>query len=382
MLTLNKNLEKKEAEKKKIKLLKDIFFQITEEIEEIEKKKTYSLEKYFFFSSLKAELENNEIDTSLTDDLSEKKIISSTIKDLNKKIDGFDKKFNKKEKEDQEKILSILEVDEESEIEKLDTNINARTVKGAKDLEKFMIERYKDDMYEFIRVWSEIFYGYGVTPPFSNYFKDVKEGEEIWLKDSDIPSDWVFESDDEDYNHVIIGIKSLKGEYLTSVPFWNEIFTNVYKNTSEKQCKELKKVNKKARASYAPKVSLFEKVTSKYKEAVRINKKKTEKFIPKLVKSFDYDGKKTTSEDWKYLFTDKVVIGKEYFYQKNKKIIDDLFNIIIKSIRNSFKGEKNKRLKEKKTVQKLKGDIQKEKDLVKQIYKKHKFVEKILASRV
>ena len=92
--------------------------------------------------------------------------------------------------------------------------------------------------------------------------------------------------------------------------------------------------------------------------------------------------KKPTSEDWKFLFTDKDGIARQYYYLKNKKIIDDLFNIIIKSIRNSFKGEKNKRLKEKKTVQKLKGDIQKEKDLVKQIYKKHKFVEKILASRV
>ena len=91
-MSILKNLEKKEAENKKIKLLKDIFFQITEEIEEIESKKTYPLEKYFLFSSLKAELESNEIDTSIADDLNEKKMISSTIKNLNKVIGGLDKK--------------------------------------------------------------------------------------------------------------------------------------------------------------------------------------------------------------------------------------------------------------------------------------------------
>ena len=40
------------------------------------------------------------------------------------------------------------------------------------------------------------------------------------------------------------------------------------------------------------------------------------------------------------------------------------------------------RSKDLKTVKKLKGDIQKEKGIVKQIRKKHKFVEKIIASRI
>ena len=51
-----KNLKKKEAEEKKTKLLKDIFFQISEEFEEIQSKKSYPLEKYFLLSSLKVEI--------------------------------------------------------------------------------------------------------------------------------------------------------------------------------------------------------------------------------------------------------------------------------------------------------------------------------------
>ena len=39
-----------------------------EELEEIESKKTYPLEKYFLLESLKAEIESNEIDTSIADE--------------------------------------------------------------------------------------------------------------------------------------------------------------------------------------------------------------------------------------------------------------------------------------------------------------------------
>jgi len=78
----------------------------------------------------------------------------------------------------------------------------------------------------------------------------------------------------------------------------------------------------------------------------------------------------------------KIQLGYAYFYTRNKKIFDDLYKIVIKSIKVSFKNEKNSRLKEKKTVKKFKDDIKKEKNLVKEIQKKHPFVKKILASRV
>ena len=139
-LAIYEKLQKKEAEEKKIKLLKDIFFQISEEMEEIEENKSYPLEKYFLFLSLKAELEKNEIDTSLADDLSEKKMISSTTKTLNKTIEKLDEKFNKQERKDQELILNILEVDEEKQIKSLDSNANARMDKILKVFEKYLVD--------------------------------------------------------------------------------------------------------------------------------------------------------------------------------------------------------------------------------------------------
>ena len=137
--------EREEAEKKKIKLLKDIFFNISEEIDEIEEGKSYPLEKFFLLFSLKSEIDANEIDTSLTDDLNEKKLISSTIKSLKKKIDELDKNFKKKERDDQEQILEILEEDEEASISNLETNTYAWTEKFLNRVEKYYVDKFKED---------------------------------------------------------------------------------------------------------------------------------------------------------------------------------------------------------------------------------------------
>ena len=164
---LNQKMERQEAEKRKIKLLKDIFFQITEEIEDIEATKTYQLEKYFLFLSLKAELEKNEIDTSLADDLSEKKMISSSIKELNKQIENLEKKFSEKEKDEQEQILGVLEVDEESEINKLKNTSNSIYDEFVKDYEKFLKDNFFNNSgekkltpnqgkFEFFKSWRRI----------------------------------------------------------------------------------------------------------------------------------------------------------------------------------------------------------------------------------
>ena len=273
-------------------------------------------------------MKKNEINTSLSDDLSEKKMISSTIKDLNKKIESLEKKFTKKEKDEQEQILGILEVDEETEIKKLENNTDAKLVRDSNNLIEFLKDHYKDRMTEFISIW-----GRGCLD--SNvHLSQIKKGGRIHLKDYQIPVD-------------------AKGEGFNSIPFWNEIFNNIYKNINAKQIDQIQKLG-----SSSEKISMFEKMKSKYKD-----------FVKKLEK--ERGGK-----------VDNYRIQEEYFYFKNKKLIDDMFKLVINSIKNSFSSNKNSHAKDKKTVEKLKGDIKLEKDLVKQIHKKHKFVEKILACKV
>ena len=110
-------------------------------------------------------MEKNEIDTSLADDLSEKKMISSTIKELNKQIENLDKKFSKKEKDDQEQILSVLEVDEESEITNLDNNLNSKISNLVKDFKKEVTNQINEkygtpnaSKTKFFEYWGDLIY--------------------------------------------------------------------------------------------------------------------------------------------------------------------------------------------------------------------------------
>ena len=353
--SLNQKMDQQEAEKRKIKLLKDIFFQISEEMEEIEEKKSYPLEKYFLFLSLKAEMEKNEINTSLSDDLSEKKMISSTIKNLSKNIDSLDKKFTKKEKDEQEQILGILEVDEESEINKLENTSNHAFTLFIKNYEKFIKDEFSNNSGEkkltpnagkfyFFITWRN---NLDRTPSFYAYrfFKMFPKFDCRWTLDLNESS--------ELFTRGSLGHVSLNDN------IGDEIRSNIKKNLSKKQIQEINNVKTEPKKFYS--------FSTDYKNAIKgIDEKK-------ILKEVDSTKPKKARDN---------LLKDEYLYKINKKIIDNFYNIVIKSIQNCFQDKQSNRLKEKETVKKLKGDIQKEKDLVKQIYKKHKFVEKILASRV
>ena len=102
------------------KLLKNTFFEISEEVEDVLKAKIITnIEKFFRYGSIKATLNRNEIDTDITDELSEKKLIRDTIKKVENEISKAEKKFTKNDKKDLEEIYKVLEVDEEAEIQKL-----------------------------------------------------------------------------------------------------------------------------------------------------------------------------------------------------------------------------------------------------------------------
>ena len=332
-MSILKNLEKKEAENKKIKLLKDIFFQITEEIEEIESKKTYPLEKYFLFSSLKAELESNEIDTSIADDLNEKKMISSTIKNLNKVIGGLDKKLNKKEKIEREQILNILAVDEESQIKSLDGGYTAQMDKLVRGFEEYLIyiRKFQKDhghspnskLVEFFESFREklsfekLVALKGNTGNFiSKAWKDGYHGE----KQS---RDKVTIIKTSTQMHLLYRRHDVKGEgsrgvckslidYVNindnnelGIKFWNEIFKNIHENLTEKQIKEIKKM-----------------------------KNVEDAFIVVWAPAYLKTKKEAEAKAGRKLHGD--ICEKEHYYKINKKIIDNFYNIALKSVKNSF----------------------------------------------
>ena len=72
------------SEIEKRKILKNVFFEINEELEYLIKNKKYTnVEAFCKFNTLTNLLEKNQIGPSITDDLDEKKYIKETIKKLN-----------------------------------------------------------------------------------------------------------------------------------------------------------------------------------------------------------------------------------------------------------------------------------------------------------
>jgi hypothetical protein len=120
------------------KLLKNTFFEISEEVEDVLKeKKITTIEKYFRYGSIKATMEKNGIDTDITDELSEKKLIRDTIKKVESEISKAEKKFNKNDKKDLEEIYQALEVDEEHLIQKLNSSEVDQLKEKAKKLKEW-----------------------------------------------------------------------------------------------------------------------------------------------------------------------------------------------------------------------------------------------------
>tara|TARA_S200000501_G_C20792500_1_gene730200 strand:- start:138 stop:1394 length:1257 start_codon:yes stop_codon:yes gene_type:complete len=344
--------EREEAEKKKIKLLKDIFFNISEEIDEIEEGKSYPLEKFFLLFSLKSEIDANEIDTSLTDDLNEKKLISSTIKSLKKKIDELDKNFKKKERDDQEQILEILEEDEEASISNLETNTYAWTEKFINRVEKHYVDKFKEDKCFCLNF---IFIKKGI-------FRDVKEnGKVVEYHASNDIAPYDEEKDIDKYFYDLTDKNQLdKDHIMGSWVFWEEFQNNFFKDMTKQQFKEYEKIDNDFRKGYK-----FGKIPALETMKPGYLKKMGAKNHFKM--SFGKLDTKTVHE---------------YFYIKHKKGIDEIYKLIIKSIKNCFTGKVKKREEDKKQIKKLNETIKKEKNLVKEIQKKHPFVKKILASRV
>jgi hypothetical protein len=122
-------IEKEELEKNKIKLLREVFFNLNEELESTKKLKKSNLEKYFTLMSIVANLEKHSISSKITDDLKEKKIIKNFITDLDNYVKKIWKSLTKVEKEDYIQILKILEIDEEEKIKK---------IKNSKDYKNYL----------------------------------------------------------------------------------------------------------------------------------------------------------------------------------------------------------------------------------------------------
>jgi hypothetical protein len=112
-------IQKEEEEEKQKKILREIFFNLTEELNDLKKSKKSTLEKYFCLLSINSNLKSYKISTSMTEDYKEKKIIKDFINNLNDEIKKTKGKFTKDDEKDLKTIIDILETDEETKINKI-----------------------------------------------------------------------------------------------------------------------------------------------------------------------------------------------------------------------------------------------------------------------
>ena len=109
----------KENADKEMSFRRDAFFHLNEELLELESSKVSNLEKYFSIMSVSSLMSKYEISTSLTPDLSEKKIIQDTLNKIKDLEQSILKKFSKQDNLDLNAVFEIMEEDEELQINKL-----------------------------------------------------------------------------------------------------------------------------------------------------------------------------------------------------------------------------------------------------------------------
>ena len=110
----------KKNEDKEMAFRRDAFFHLSEELKELESSKISNLEKYFSIMSVSSLMDKYEISTSLTNDLSEKKIIQDTLSKIKDLEQSILKKFSKQDNSDLNAVFEIMEEDEELQINQLE----------------------------------------------------------------------------------------------------------------------------------------------------------------------------------------------------------------------------------------------------------------------
>ena len=147
--------EKDERDIELHKMKREVFFDLSEELNEVKKNKKTKLEKHFILASMQANLQKYKISSSMTDDFQEKKVIKDFITNLNDYSNVIWKSFGDNEKKDYKIILDILGVNEEEKINIIKNSEDfkngimlekeIRTIEQCKDLH-LLVQNYKKEI--------------------------------------------------------------------------------------------------------------------------------------------------------------------------------------------------------------------------------------------
>jgi hypothetical protein len=395
-----------EVEKRKI--LKNIFFEINEEVEELEKsKKLTDVEKFCKYSTLLNLLENSKIDPSITEDFEEKKYIKDSIKKLKEQDENIRNNLSASDKKDLEEIYEILSNNEEYEIYKL---------KQHKD---YVLGEISQKLKDYYKKLMKIHNGVGLlgfikSHTDSKYTKEyIIENKKIFkVDDEGVRFESIFSShyrndkdNEEDFFMLRLGISSLKLIFLNpqsdddinefrykynSIPEEKKYRSNRYINRWVKEKLKLgefyKEIGLLDETLYADAATDFIKVI--------IDGEKAE--FDGVISQYWKDPVSTLTSVFKKTIN-REKMGLTLFKKTRGNNIDDVFldlanryNKVIKHLNkyaenafmNAFPEEEEKSKVIEKKIKKLEETVEEERSKVLVLTKKHPFVATILSNRL
>lgn len=364
------------SEIEKRKVLKNIFFEINEELERLIKNKKYTnVESFCKFNTLTNLLEKNQIDHSITDDLDEKKYIKETIKKLNDGNSKAIKNLTKDDKKDLEEMYDILSNDEEYEIHQLKHSMELVIGEMSLKLRDYYENLIKSNkgvgLLGFLEVGSTIL-------KTQEYHGENKKN----LRDGGINGPIFSFHKSKSYN-LRLGIDNLGSifpnqslmyrwvkEKLKLEKFYKEISildasTYAYAAIDFGKFLDDGEKTKFSLFSHFTSMSdsIFSKATSTIKKVV-IDREKIKFGFSKKTKDDKIDG----------------VGGK--LYERYEKVVKHLNKYVEGALMNAFPEEEKKAKSIKIQIKKLEETIDKEKTEVKLLIKKHPFVATLLTNRL
>lgn len=395
-----------EVEKRKI--LKNIFFEINEEVEELGKnKKLTHVEKFCKYSTLLNLLENSNIDPSITEDLEEKKYIKDSIKKLKEQDENIKNDLSASDKKDLEEIYEVLSNNEEYEIYKL---------KQDKDYVLWEISQKLKDYYKKLM---KIFNGVGLlgfirSHTDSKYAKEyIGESKKILLKEGGVVRlgtifDSHYKNDKDNYEDFFmlrLGISNLQLIFLNpqSDDDINEFRYKHHNIPEEKKYRSERYINRWVKEKlklneFYKEIGLLDETL--YADAARdflkviIHGEKAEfdgvisQYWKDPVSTLTSVFKKTINKEKMGLTLFKKTRGNNIndvfldLSNRHSKVIKHLNKYAENAFMNAFPEEEEKSKVIKNKIKKLEETIEEEKSKVSVLTKKHPFVATILSNRV
>ena len=393
-----------EVEKRKI--LKNIFFEINEEVEELEKnKKLTYVEKFCKYSTLLNLLENSKIDPSITEDLEEKKYIKDSIKKLKEQDENIKENLSASDKKDLEEIYEILSNNEEYEIYKLKQDkdyVLGEVSKKLKDYYKKLMKIHNGvGLLGFIKSHNVSSIAKDYISRDKKALEDVQSGRPIFhsmYKNKDTGRD-------EDFFMLRLGISALELIFLNlqSDDEINE-YRYKYDNISEeKKYRSDRYINRwiKERlklAEFYKEIGLLDETlyASAGSDFLKVIWHGEKAEFDGVISQYFKDPVSVLTSVFKKTIN-KEKIGLTLFKKTRGNNIDDVFldlanrhSKVIKHLNkyaedafmNAFPEEEEKSKEIEKKIKKLEETIEEERSKVSILTKKHPFVATILSNRV